>query len=598
VTAFGADVRPPGIYSEPSERAPEGLALGRTGVLGILGLAQRGPTDRPVRISSPEEFREVFGELREGGFLQAAIEGFFKNGGQEAWVVRVAHRFGLAPGDPAAVAACTLTDGTQTSRLFLRALSEGSWGNDLRVSIDRPPPQAQTFLTLDAEPGDTSVTVRSTHNLRPGVLVRIQDGRNEAWRHLVSIEGKRLSFREDQPLETGFSASAPTEVETVDFRLRVQSPFRKEVFADLSLNPASPQFIERVVAERSRLIAATVIRRPGELDRPPTAEDLPAAVEDLPLAGGADGLWNVTPDDFVGMSGQLGGRTGLGALEQVPEVDLLAAPDVLWLFQRNAGVEGMPFSTRKDVEMVHEAMLAAAERLNDRFVLLDSPFPESLEATREYRLSFDSRQGALYFPWLVQQRDGRRHLQPPSGHIAGLIARCDRAIGVHRPPANDPLEDVEDLSFLVREEDMGLLNAEGINCLVSQGTRGIRPWGARTVSSDPSFRYINVRREINAIQKVLGEGLQWVVFEPNLPGLWKTVNRLVTDFLMKVWRQGWFRGETPEEAFFVQCDEENNPPEERDAGRLLVEVGVAPVRPTEFLVLRLAQEMQEKDEGA
>jgi hypothetical protein len=186
------------------------LALGRTGVLGILGLARRGPTDRPVRISSPEEFLEVFGDLPEGGFLQTAIEGYFKNGGQEAWVVRVAHRFGFAPGDPASVAACTLNDGTQASRLFLRALSEGTWGNEIRVSIERPPAQAQTFLTLDAEPGDTSVTVRSTHSLRPGVLVRLQDGRNEAYRHLVSIDGKRLFFREDQPLATGFSARTPT----------------------------------------------------------------------------------------------------------------------------------------------------------------------------------------------------------------------------------------------------------------------------------------------------------------------------------------------------------------------------------------------------
>ena len=173
------------------------------------------------------------------------------------------------------------------------------------------------------------------------------------------------------------------------------------------------------------------------------------------------------------------------------------------------------------------------------------------------------------------------------------MARCDDAMGVHRAPANEVLAGADDLTLLLREEDVGYLNAEGINCLRSLPGRGLRIWGARAMSSDPQYRFLNVRRMLNAINKAMNSNLQWVVFEPNVPSLWKTVNRNITQFLMDLWRKGYFTGATPEEAFYVRCDDETNPPSERDAGRMIVDVGVAPVRPAEFVVLRVAQEMQE-----
>lgn len=586
------DVRPPGIYTEPAERRPTGLSLGRTGIPGFVGLARRGPTDVPVRVTTPAEFLAVFGELPEGGFLQPAVEGFFRNGGKEAWIVRVAHKAGRSAGEPASPAARTLQDRAGNSRIFVRALSEGTWGNEVTVTVRRRPPKAQTFLTLDALAGETAVTLRSTHGLRPGCLVRLYTETQETFRYVASVEGKTVSWRDDQPLQADLPASAPSYVETVEFDLVVTAPFGTETYPGLSLHPAAAESIERVIAERSRLVAVTVLRSPGDDGRLPAGDDLPADLDAAPLEGGADGLWGVTPDDFIGMSGGLGVRSGLAALEAVEAVDLLAIPDVQWMFQRNAGREGQPFSTLKDVEVVQDAMLSQAERLNDRFALLDTPFPQNAERTREYRLAFDSRHAALYFPWIAQERrKGRREI-PPCGHVAGIIARCDAAMGLHKAPANEVVEDAEDLSLLLRDEDVGLLNAEGINCLVSQGVRGLRTWGARTVSSDAPFRYLNVRRQMNAIHKVLAQGLQWVVFENNVPSLWKSVDRTVTQFLMDLWKQGWFQGETPEDGFYVKCDDETNPPEERDAGRLTVEVGVAPVRPAEYLVLNVAQEMQ------
>jgi len=585
------------VYTEPAERRNEALAIGRSGVPGFVGLARRGPTHVPVKIESPGQFTAVFGELPEGGFLQPSVEAFFGNGGRECWVVRVAHRTGRSFGEPATRAGRTFLDRRGSPSLRVLALSEGSWGNDVAVSFRRRPPRAQTFLTLDAAVGDTSVVLRSTHGLRAGTLVRLYRDGFQTWRVVVGIDGKTVSWRADQPLEADLPSSAPSYVETVEFGMDVVAPFLRESFNDLSLHPASPNYLERVVADRSRLIRVSLLDSPEAGGRLPTDEDLPGEVADLALEGGLDGLWNVTPDDLIGMTGGPGERTGLAALEVVDEVDLLAVPDALWLFRQNTGKEGYPFATLQDVEVVHDAMISQCERLNDRFALLDTPFPEDADRTREYRLTFDSRHAALYFPWVVADRKGRRIQVPPAGHMAGIIARCDGTIGIHKAPANEVLAEADDLTVLLVDEDVGQLNGEGINCLMSQGIRGLRVWGARTVSSDASFRYLNVRRQLNAIHKVLGTGLLWVVFEPNVPSLWKTVERNVTQFLMDLWKQGWFQGEAPEDGFYVKCDAETNPAEERDAGRMLVEVGVAPVRPAEFLMVQVAQEMQGTPEG-
>lgn len=587
------NIRPPGIYSEESRGRFVPITLGPSGIPGFLGITERGPSHTPVRITEIPQFYEVFGDLKEGGFLAPAIEAFFKNGGRECFVLRVVHRGRGSFGGGATAACLKLKDLEGYPTLLVEAISEGLWGNSLSISARIQPPRAQTFLTLDARPGDTCVTIRSTHGFRPGTLVRLFNEEREYYRFITRIAEKTIGWSEEEPLPEGLAARAPTYVEPVEFELRVKAPFAEEVFRDLSMSPGSPSFVERVVSERSRLIRVKSLASPS-----PPPRNFPATVEDVPLQGGADGIEFITPDDFVGMSEGPGERTGLSAFEVVEEIDLLAAPDILWLYQKNAGKPGLPFSTLKDVEVVHEAMVAQCERLKDRFAILDSPFPSDPRRTREYRLQFDSPFGALYFPWVVVDRKGERQTIPPCGHVAGIIARCDAEMGVHRPPANEVLADALDLAVLLREEDIGALNAEGINCITSASVRGLRIWGARTVCSDPQYRYINVRRIINAIVKAMNAHLQWVVFEPNVPSLWKTITRNVSDFLTDLWRKGYFRGQVPEEAFFVKCDEETNPPEERDAGRLIVEVGVAPVRPAEFLIVRVAQEMQEaQNEG-
>jgi phage tail sheath protein FI len=204
---------------------------------------------------------------------------------------------------------------------------------------------------------------------------------------------------------------------------------------------------------------------------------------------------------------------------------------------------------------------------------------------------YDSKFATLYYPWLeVMDPLTRRPIMvPPSGHMAGVWARTDSTRGVHKAPANEVVRGAIDLEINITKAEHDLLNPEGINCIRSFPGRGIRVWGARTISSDPSWRYLNVRRLFNYIEESILEGTQWVVFEPNDLDLWQRIKRTITAFLLGVWRDGALFGATPDAAFYVKCDEETNPPDVVDRGQVVCEIGIAPVKPAEFVVFRLAQ---------
>jgi len=584
------ETRPPGIYRESFERQLIQPRLAKTAVPGFVGIAERGPVDKPVRVTDVKEFYRIFGNSADCGVLACAVEGFFRNGGRECYIVRVVPRGGAKGG--ATKAFCTLYDKAKEPCLLVEAISEGEYGNRIRVSLSHAKTRVQTFLTLDAPKGSCSVTVRASHGFSPGTMVKIKGSDFEEYRFLTRVEEKTLYWSESEPLQRDLVASSLVYVEPVEFRFEVRSPFGSEVYPDVSMHPASPQFIERVVSSKSSLVT---VKKLVSSATPPL--DMPQDCEDVPLQGGDDSIDDLSVDDFVGMAGAFGERTGLAALELVPDVDLLAAPDCLWLFRRNRGKQGLAFSTLKDVLVLHEAMISQCERMQNRFAILSSPFPDDLERTREYRLLFDTNFAALYFPWLIVEKGGEKVEVPPCGHVAGIFARCDENFGVFRSPANEVIEYAGDLTMILHEEDLGMLNAEGICCLKSASARGLRVFGARVMTSDPQYRYVSVRRTMNAVRRAIEEYLQWVVFEPNMPSLWKTITRHITGFLTELWRKGYFVGATPEEAFYVKCDDETNPQEERDAGRLHVEVGVAPVRPAEFIMVRLAQEMHMEEKG-
>jgi phage tail sheath protein FI len=200
--------------------------------------------------------------------------------------------------------------------------------------------------------------------------------------------------------------------------------------------------------------------------------------------------------------------------------------------------------------------------------------------------------GTVYFPWITVLDPIEDTLVnvPPSGHMAGIWARSDAARGVHKAPANETVNGALNLTYQLTRDEQGVLNDAGVNCLRLFSTQGIRVWGARTLADPASeWRYLNVRRLFNMIEESIADGTNWIVFEPNDRTLWKHIRRDVGAFLTRVWRDGGLMGATPDQAFFVKCDEETNPPDDRRAGQVVAIVGPAPVKPAEFVVFQVMQ---------
>lgn len=234
------------------------------------------------------------------------------------------------------------------------------------------------------------------------------------------------------------------------------------------------------------------------------------------------------------------------------------------------------------------------QKMGDRIAILDSPETIDLSSTGvvEALKPFESAYAALYFPW-IQVYDPASNSNiyvPPSGHIAGIYARVDGQRGVHKAPANETIFGALDLKYPLSKAKQDGLNPSGINC-IRKLNGNILVWGARTLGGDANteFKYINIRRHFCYLRDSIDKGTQWVVFEPNTPELWAKIRRNISAFLTVEWRKGALFGTTPQEAFYVKCDAETNPPEIRDLGQVVTEIGVAVVKPAEFVVFRLSQ---------
>ncbi|MGJ5751975.1 hypothetical protein FB563_0037 [Streptomyces puniciscabiei] len=322
---------------------------------------------------------------------------------------------------------------------------------------------------------------------------------------------------------------------------------------------------------------ATQTRPAGQTVAVPDAPAAPAA----PVAGAVS---RIDPAEYVG---DASARTGFAGLESIDEITMVAVPDLMGAYQRgDIDAEG--------VRTVQLAVISHCEQMGDRVAVLDSPPGLTAQQVRHWRneeAGYDSRYATLYYPWVrvFDPAAGRNTTVPPSGHIAGVWARSDAERGVHKAPANEVIRGAVDLEVRLSKGEQDLLNPIGVNCVRAFPGRGIRIWGARTLSSDPAWRYLNVRRLFNYLEESILLGTQWVVFEPNDDRLWSSIRRNVTAFLTEEWRRGALFGRTAEEAFYVKCDRDNNPQTSIDQGRVVCEIGVSPVKPAEFVVFRLAQ---------
>jgi phage tail sheath protein FI len=292
----------------------------------------------------------------------------------------------------------------------------------------------------------------------------------------------------------------------------------------------------------------------------------------------------VVADDYVG---DVSDRTGFGGLEAIDEVTMVSVPDLMSSYQRG-------LITLEAVKTVQTAIIAHCELMGDRMAILDPPpglSPDQIKNWKQTEAGYDSKYAALYYPWIkvYDPATSDNIFVPPSGHMAGVWARNDASRGVHKAPANETVRGAVALETQLTKAEQELLNPIGVNCIRSFTGRGIRVWGARTLSSDPAWKYLNVRRLFNYLEESILDGTQWVVFEPNDDALWARIRRTISAFLVMEWRKGALFGLTPDEAFYVKCDRETNPAEGIDLGQVVCEVGIAPVKPAEFVIFRLAQ---------
>jgi phage tail sheath protein FI len=553
----------PGVYFEFRDAAPPIRGV-RTDITGFVGLAERGPLNRPVQIESWRQFQAKFGSFQPYGFLAFAVKGFFENSGRTCFVTRIA-------GSTAAPATYILNNKAGAKVIRINAINEGTWGNRIRFLL------------------------------------------------------------KTRPLVGEFSLVVATD-----------GPER-ESFPRLSVNPDDSRYFETFINEGDEVTPPSSLISIGVVEGLPSGTDLLPDVQQSALklgtgnlSGGQDGLASLTRQDFLGDADALATpRKGLSAFDRVEAVSIICVPDILVQpfltppapppepapphdpclpmkgapsapLPPNPGMlEQPPVFSIDDVLAVQRAMIEHCERHKNRVAILDAPVhtggaPYTVAEIQDWRSQFDSSRGfgALYYPWVKVVdpfNPGKRllHAVPPSGHIAGLYARTDFSAGVHKAPANAELLWSEDITASVNDEVQGILNPLGINCVRAFPGRGIRVYGARTVSSDADWRYVNVRRLMLMIEKAVEEATQWAVFEPNDFNLRSTLIVGVSTFLESVWRQGALTGATAKEAFYVKCDATNNPPEEVDAGKLIMEVGVAPTHPAEFIIFRIGRTIAE-----
>jgi phage tail sheath protein FI len=320
-----------------------------------------------------------------------------------------------------------------------------------------------------------------------------------------------------------------------------------------------------------------IVTQPGA---PPVTGFLACAVRGFFENGGLL-CYVVRLDDDAG-SALAALRAGLASLQDVDSVDLICAPDIM-IWAGPADTPDVPAATALQAEL-----LADCERVCGRFAILDAVLTSDSTKVEKQRSALTGRDGALYHPWLwAPDARGVSRYMPPCGHVAGVYARSDQQAGVHKAPANEVLEGVLDLRATLAGDEVGRLYGEGVNCLRSLPGRGIRVWGARTLSDDPAWQHVGARRVFLSMSRWLERFMTGLVYEPSDVRLWVRILRELTAYLDGLYQRGALKGSSPDEAFFVKCDSETNPPEVASAGMVVTQVGVAVAAPAEFIVVRI-----------
>jgi hypothetical protein len=521
----------PGVYVEEINTGPRPIEGVSTSTAGFVGETERGPT-QPRLVTSWTDFRRWYGDYIDQAPLNAtnhylpyAVRGFFENGGQRLFVARVT-------GKAAPTASVSLPGAPGAT--VLRAIGPGPWGNNILVEIRK-----------------------ASAATKPGAPPEVAN-----WFRI-----RVLYYRAGVP--------APF-IDPTD-QSKLADPNRKEpdLYEDFdNLSPDSTR----------QNFAATVINNASYLIKVDGCLGTPAlkAFPTVALKGGGNYVGAVA-DDFLGDELDPEARRGLAALSAVRDISIMSIPDAVL----NADLASM--------------LQDRCDGMKDRFAILAHQAPSAnVQSILPLR---DSSYGAYYYPWVrvtaPHTAEGYK-LVPPNGHVAGIFARSDVERGVHKAPANEVVRGIvtrdlnggkKPLSHTLVKQEQDVLNPYGVNVIRDFRTDGrdIRLWGARTMTSDTMWKYINVRRLFIFIEQSIDRGTQWAVFEPNSEITWIALRSAISNFLRTVWRNGALMGTTQEEAFFVKCDRTTMTQDDFDNGRLICLIGIAPVKPAEFVIMRIAQ---------
>lgn len=606
----------PGVYVEETSFRAKAIDGVTTSSTGFAGVTRYGPVQypngpdrtQPRLISSYAEFERVYGGTaplalasgRRAVYLAHAARAYFDNGGQRLYVSRV---YAPAPGKTAKECTARLAVATSTGAAQWWARWPGEDGN-LQIEVQALRSKIPAF-DYPQDANDALARHRwgiQAKNLGAGALLEVTAAGNTPPASNAPLLASELRVVEvDQDGRQRFvdSSGAPaalapgSQLSLVELRVTVSGPDgRIDVYEQLASHPDQPRFIGKLLDaddpedEHARLY----------LDWTPGGDRFAAAAlaiglqsADPHLAGGVDGRLP-SPEQFRGEAAvpALFARraTGLEALGEIDDIAIVAVPD------------GGAMPTLDDVQAIAAGLIGHAEKHRYRIAVVDAAPSSSLSDVRSFRGQFDSRYAALYHPWVeipdplpasIPGQPPRTLLLPPSGFIAGIYARSDSERGVHKAPANEILRGITGFELDINQAQQDVLNAEGVNCLRYFAGRGHRVWGARTMSSDPEWKYVNLRRLCIYIEHSIDKATQWAVLEPNGERLWAAIRSSIEDFLHRLWRDGALLGPKPEDAYFVRCDRSTMSQSDLDNGRMIGLIGIAPSRPAEFVVLRIGQ---------
>lgn len=582
-----AEYLSPGVYVEEYDSGATPMQGVSTSTAGFVGLAERGPViGQPQLVTSFADYKRMYGgylsqaAYGSNRFLPYAVEQFFANGGARAYIMRA------VPGDAKA--------GSRTAGVLkLTAANPGAWAEDLRVVVT-PASKAKTQV-LAVNGAD--LTLKNADGFNPGDVVELFDGKTAAHATVKSVLDKVVTLDAPCTLDVADTKVGTAKyIKTCEITLTARLGETVETFENLSLKPDALNNV-CVKTAKSDLIcvevtAAKAPAAPAPKEKDKDGKEIPAPAPKaasivpyelcggsgsemvLTLQGGSNGsVLTVTPDAFLGKDDGPGKRTGLQAFQENGNVSIMAIPGV----------------TAPEVQA---SLIAFCENKKSCFAILDVPM--ELKKTNDvanFRDMYDSTYAAMYHPWLEMYDAGAKRSAyfPPSGAMAGIYARTDIERGVHKAPANEVVRGCTGLSCAYNEGEQDILNPIGVNLIRSFTGRGIRVWGARTISSNGLWKYLNVRRLFIYVEESIKANTNWVVFEPNSTTLWNRVTRTIETFLATCWRDGALAGSTPSEAFFVECGPTTMTQDDIDNGRLICQIGIAPVKPAEFVIFRITQ---------